>query len=153
MAWDKKAQSEDVFWFAFFYFPLTMGVVIALVVTPTMLMSQSLQPVPLDEAILARQIHSRLWKTDLMTGKTSPFEYTGDLKGIDKTLTDRQMAYSVSIDAKEAYYRKEYYELARPIAPFRYNPYTERRLIDVGGTKKVLKIEEYQPHKYAVQPT
>ncbi len=149
----KKGQSEDVFWFAFFYFPLTMFVVIALVLMPKALMEKSLQPVPLDEAIQARQLNSQLWATNMFTGRTSPFDYTDDLSEINKTVTLKQMAYKVSIDGAEAYYQKPFYNIAKPIAPFRYLGYTEIRRITVKGSTKKLEIEEYYPHQYALRPT
>ena len=154
MAWNKKAESpaEEVFKFGFFYFPLTMGVLIAFVLFPSALMEASVQPVPVDQAIQARQLTSRLWTTNMLTGRTSPFEYNDDLSTLNRTITKKQMAYSVAIDSKEVFYNKQLYDIAKPIAPFRYRGYNEARQISVRGTLKQLKIEEYYPQKYETKP-
>ncbi|GEM_PF-4666576 len=153
MEWNKRAQSEDVFWFAFFYFPLTIAVVLALIIMPKTLMEQSVQPVQLDEQVQARQIHSRLWETSTVTGRTSPFDYTSDLTGINNTYTKKLMAYTVTIDGKTTTHQKQFQDIAKPIAPFRYMPYTEIRNVEVNGVTKQLIIEEYYPQKYEVKPT
>jgi len=57
------------------------------------------------------------------------------------------------MDGKEAFYQKPFYDIAKPIAPFRYLPYSERRVVNVKGTKKILRLEEYYPRKYELKPT
>lgn len=147
--WGKKAQSEDVFWFAFFYGPLTAFVVLSLILMPRALMEQSLQPIPLDQTVQARQLNARLWQTDTITGRTSPFEYDFTEK-IDETYSKKAISYKVQIGEKEEYYNKELYDRAEPIAPARYLPYSERRMVIVDGTKKEITITEYYPKKYEI---
>ncbi len=152
MGWGKKGEAEeDMFWFALFYLPLLAAVCIALVIFPRTLMETSLEPVPLDQAIQARQLNARLWVTDENTGRTSPFAYTDDLSKADKVFAAKQMAYSISIDGKKAHYNKQFYDIAKPIAPFRYLGYTENRNVKVNGATKQLQIEIYQPHKYEIK--
>lgn len=153
MAWNKRAQAETPFWYGLFYLPLTAIVILAIVIIPKNLMDKSVEPIPLDQQIQAKQTMSRLWETSTITGRTSPFQYTDDLTGINNTYSSKQMTYLVKIGDKETIHNKKFYEIAQPIAPFRYLPYSETRQINVKGTEKQLTIEEYYPKEYEVKPT
>ncbi len=154
MSWHKKAEapSELMFKFGFFYLPLTAVVVMAFVIFPRNLMASSLQAVPFDEATEARQLHSRLWATDENTGRTSPFIYVSDLGDINVTYTRKKMAYGVTLDGQQKIYEKQFYDIAKPIAPFRYLGYTETRPVNVDGDTKQLTLEIFQPYKYEIKP-
>lgn len=147
MAWHKKAQSEDVFWFAFFYMPMTAIVVLSLVLMPRHLMGTALQPVPLDEAIQARQLNSMLWKTNELTGRTNTFEYEHNSK-INQIQTKKQMTYRVQLGTDEKYYRQDLFKIAKPIAPYRYEPFNQVRHVRVNDKIEQLHIEMYYPKQY-----
>jgi hypothetical protein len=61
------------------------------------------------------------------------------------------MAYRVALDGKEAIHEKKFYDIAQPIAPFRYLAYREGNNVTVSGTRKQLLIEEYYPYAYTVK--
>lgn len=151
MAWHKRGQSEDVFWFALFYLPLTAIVVLSLVIMPKTLMEHSTQPIPLDEQIQSRQISSRMWQTSEVTGRTSPFDYNEDITDLNKTYTKKQMAYAVTIGDKKTIYNDDYYQMIKPIAEYRAKPFTEVRNVKVNGQTKQLVIEQYYPKRYETQ--
>ena len=113
-------------------------------------MVKSLEPIPLDQAIEAKQLSAQLWITNDYTG-TNPFQHTDNLTEINKTATQKQMAYSVSIDGKSSVYNKPLYDMARPIAPFSYSPYVEKRNVAVNGTTQQLAIEIYYPYEYEIK--
>ncbi|MBW2970048.1 hypothetical protein KY319_02900 [Candidatus Woesearchaeota archaeon] len=148
MVWYKRAQAGEPLWYGFLFLPLTVIIVLAIIIMPRSIMGDSVQPVPLDEQVQAKQIMSRMWETNAITGRTSPFQYTGDLTGINNTYTKKLMAYSVTLDGKTTIHQKQFYDMAKPIAPFRYLSYTEVRKVNVKGTEKQLIIEEYYPKKY-----
>ena len=152
---NKKAQAEapEMTKYAFFYLPLTAAVIIGLIVFTTLLVGQGLIPVSADQVVQVRQVQSQLWKTDENTGRTSPFEYDTDLTTVAKTITQKKMAYSVSIDGKEVKHQEKYYDVAKPIAPHRSSPYTEIKNVKVDGQIKELKIEAYYPYKYETKTT
>ena len=156
MPWGKRAAAELEelpFWVAVAYLPL-MGIMIVSIITlPNNLMGKSLQPVQLDQSTQARQLHAQLWATNQYTGETSPFDYTRDLTDINKTITLKKMAYSVSVDGTITYHNKQFYDIARPLVPFSYSPYVENRTIMVRGTPRQLVIEEYYPYNYEVKRT
>ena len=153
MAFNKKAQIEEYpLWYGLVFFPMIVGISVALVYMPTHLVVKTIPQVPMDQVDQARIIHSKLWVTNMHTGRTSPFEYTDNLALVEKTTTRKLMTYSVSMDDKKVIYDKEFYGIAQPIAPFRYLCYNENRKVKVKGTTKELKIEEYYPHEYEIKP-
>ncbi len=153
MAFNKKAQIEEYpLWYGLVFFPMIIGICAALVGMPTHLVIKTIPQVPMDQVDQARIIHSKLWTTNMHTGRTSPFEYTDNLALVEKTTTRKLMTYSVSIDGKQVIYDKDFYDIAQPIATFnRYLNYNEARKVKVKGTTKELKIEEYYPHQYEIK--
>ncbi len=153
MAWNKKAQIEEYpLWYPLVFFFMIMGISAALVYMPIHLVTKTIPQVPMDQVDQARIIHSKLWATNQYTGRTSPFEYTDNLALVEKTITKKLMTYSVSIDEKKVIYDKAFYDIAQPIAPFRYLSYNEGRNIKVRGVTRQLKIEEYYPYEYEIKP-
>ncbi|MEM3154638.1 MAG: hypothetical protein QW165_03690 [Candidatus Woesearchaeota archaeon] len=151
--WNKKAEAPAglVFRFGVFYLPLSLAIAVALVTIPTTIMGGALQPVPLDQSIQSQQLKARLWETNQFTGRTNPFSYTDNLEGISETIARKQFAYSIEIDGQITYHNKQFYDIAKPIAPFRYQKYIESKDVMVKGTKKKLTIEEYYPYDYAIK--
>jgi hypothetical protein len=153
MALNKKAQIEEYpMWYVIF-FAMIVAICAALIGMPTYLVVKTIPQVPMDQVDQARIIHSNLWATNPYTGRTTPYEYTDDLTQVEKTVTRKLMTYKVSIDGKQAIYDKEFYDIAAPIAPFRYLGYSEKRNVKVKGTNKQLTIEQYNPHTYEIRPT
>ena len=153
MAWNRRAQEAGgyIIWFALFYSLLTAAIILFLVTIPKSLLETSIQPIELDAAIQAQMITSKLWTTNQYTGATSPFDYTSDLSIINQTSARKYLTYKVSIDGKEGYYEKDFYEIAQPLAPFKYMPYTSATTVTVNGKPARLQIEEYYPKKYELK--
>jgi len=122
-----------------------------MVIIPKNLVESSVQPISIDQAVLAQQIKSRLWITSEYTGQTSPFLYTANLAGLDKLYTTKLLTYNVSLDGKSAVYDELFYKRAKPLAKFKYETYIEQRKVMAEGTIQNLTIEEYYPRKYELK--
>ena len=152
MAWHKRANGPRIpLFFAIAYALLTSSVALTMVIIPKNLVESSVQPIPIDQAVLAQQIKSRLWITSEYTGQTNPFLYTTDLAGLDKLYTTKLLTYNVSLDGKSATYDEQLYRRAKPLAKFKYETYIEQRKVATNGTVQNLTIEEYYPKKYELK--
>ncbi len=152
MAWDKKGQEgpeKIIIWAAVFYSVLVLGTAFAFIYIPHLVKGASAAPVAIDQATQAFQLMARLWITNPYTDRTSSLDYTDDLTRLNETDTTKKMAYKMTIDGKETYYDKPYFELAKQIGTVRYAGYKEKRNVDVKGTTKQLEIEIQHPKKYA----
>ncbi len=138
-------------WFAIFYSFLTAVVALSMVFMPKALMDKNAQPIPVDATSQAQQTASRLWVTNSYTGRTNPFEFSTDLKDIDKLYTTKLLTYKITIDGKSAIYDEPFYKIAKPLAVHKYQPYNEKRTVSAGGKPATLEIEELYPKKYAVK--
>jgi len=150
--WAKKAQGgeELAIWFVAAYAALTLAIGMALVIMPKSLMGSSINPVSMDQAVQAQQIKSRMWVTNEFTGTTNPFEYSDDLAGLNTTYAQKQITYRVSIPGKSTTADAELYDIAKPLAQYRYLPYVEQRTVNIGGKPQTIVIEEYYPKKYVI---
>lgn len=152
MAWHKKGDGPRMpLFFAICYAFLTAIIGLLMVTIPKNLVESSVQPIPIDQAVLAQQIKSRLWMTNEFTGQTNPFLYITDLTGLDKLYTTKLLTYNVSLDGKSATYDEPIYKRAKPLAKFKYETYIEKRKVTAGGTVQNLTIEEYYPRKYELK--
>jgi len=142
------AGEEISIWWGIVYGILTISVALAVVLVPIALMGSAVQPVGIDQTGQAQQIKSQLWVTDPNTGRTDPFEYKSSLKGINETISRKQITYRVGLDANEIIFNEKFYKISKPIAKFKYNTYVEGRYVMVGGKKQTLFIEEIYPKKY-----
>jgi hypothetical protein len=152
MAWSNKGQGAGIsLWFAIFYSLLTAGIALSMVFIPKALMDTSVKPIPIDQAVQAQQIKSRMWMTNEFTGQTNPFTYLGDLTGLDQLYTQKQMTYKVTLGTKSATYDETYFKRITPIARWNAVQYAEKRKVIASGIEQELTIEEYYPKKYELK--
>lgn len=152
MAWSRRAQGAGIsLWFAIFYSLLTAGIALSMVFIPKALMDTSVKPIPIDEAVQAQQIKSRMWVTNEFTGQTNPFVYSKDLTGLDKLYTTKQMTYKITLGTNSITYDEAYYKRIQPIARWNAVQYAEQRKVTVEGAQQDLTIEEYYPKNYELK--
>jgi hypothetical protein len=114
------AWADALYWF--FYIPLTLVVIVALIVVPTSILNSSVQPTNLDATIMQKRILNSLTPTSPTLGYQESQPYFDPKQAI--MYSTSQKDFGVKIEAGETLYiNRQYYEDARPLAGVGYKNY------------------------------
>lgn len=124
------AWADALYWF--FYIPLTLIVIVALIVVPTSVLNSSVQPTNLDATIMQQRILNSLTPVSPILGYQEGQPYFDPKKAITYS-TPQKKDFGVKIEAGETIYiNEQYYKDARPLAGVGYKNY--QGLYYVSGT-------------------
>jgi len=150
---DKKAvwtMADMLYWF--FYLPFTAVIILVILFIPQNVEKIQLETHNLDQAIIAERAFAKVARQDINTGRI----YIGQLPEnieekdliFDNSQSPKDLAIKISVDGKEAYYNKEFYADAKPLAPVRYRSYKQVKPAIQGNEIKAVEVEEVFPKKY-----
>jgi len=131
----------------FFYIPLTLVVIVALIVVPTSVLNSSVQPTNLDATIMQQRILNSLTPTSPTLGYQEGQPYFDPKQAIAYS-TPQKKDFGVKIEAGETLYiNKQYYEDARPLVGVGYKNY--QGLFYVSGTSyPIIYVDQIYAPRY-----
>ena len=143
--------ADTLYWF--FYIPITAFTIIALVVIPSRVMGQIIQPIPLDASIMQERFTQKATAYSPVLGSRQG-EITADFaQRMRLALSDKRYGYNVSysqngIVKEQAFGNKDFYEQAVPLAPIKYDRYVTQKNLTKDGQIVTLTIDQTFPKKY-----
>jgi|GEM_PF-5353027 len=143
---NKKATwvwADALYWF--FYIPVTVIVIVALVVVPTSILNSSVQPTNLDATIMEQRILNSLTPMSPTLGYQKDFSVPNPAQAIKYSVSPKKFGVKIDVD-EVTYINKQYYEDAIPLAGLGYKKY--ENLFAVRGTNfgKVFISQVYAPN-------
>ena len=143
--WSKRgtwAWADLLYWF--FYLPMTAAVIITLVIVPARLLNASVQPMPLDAALFEERVFQHLAEYSPVTG-VDKTKLTDDVVSSTRfSLSQKRFGYEIKIGDKTIYGRQQFYDIAKPLAPVRYDKFTAKKTIQ----NTPIEITQLYPQKY-----
>lgn len=138
-------MQDIVFWL--FYIPLTAFAVLALIIVPTSMLQNSVQPITMDAAIMQDRLFMKSSEFSPIFGQTN--KLTGNLnKSVALELSEKKFAYNVSAGSQSVYGNKEFYEDAVPIASIKYDRFTSSRTLMSSSGPVVVTVDQIYPKSY-----
>ena len=147
--WSKKGTwtwADTLYWF--FYIPLTAFVVMALVIIPRGILNNAVQPFTLDAGIMQERLVQKITAFSPILGVQGKQLSDQFPKSATLSLSEKRYAYKVASATQEYVGNKEFYEIAVPLAPIRFNRYSVNKPMFVNGVQTNIFIDQVFPKKY-----
>ncbi|RMD58275.1 hypothetical protein D6825_01385 [Candidatus Woesearchaeota archaeon] len=137
--------ADIVYWF--FYIPLTALVVIALVTFPQGMFKSVVQPQVLEAKIAEHRLFNKVSVFDPFLGSRKvvrdDFRQAASLY-----LSEKPFAYRMSYDGEEYVGNRDFFDVAEPLAPIKYQKFVSERQLMKDGRKVSVKLEQVYPYEY-----
>lgn len=140
-------MADMLYWL--FYLPMTFIVMFALVFKPIDILSAGVNPSQLDAYIFQERTKEHLAQYSPITGVDYTRLTSDPREATAYRLSRKQFAFKLDITGYDTIYgNKDFYELAMPLAPIKYEQYEHTYNIPAESGDKTVTLNQVYPKRY-----
>jgi len=147
MAWSKRGSwtwADMLYWI--FYVPMTAALVVALITIPTAKLEAAVQPIPMDARIFEERVFQLVAKHSAVTGTDTRALTENVEHALRFSHSPKKFGYQIIIGDRVITDPRDFYGIARPLAPLRYTAFTAGRRLEYPPV--IVTVNQVYPKQY-----